>query len=193
MLPYRYLEDGNSVELTSPFWKNMHLSGLHCALLLMFTLQPFIYSQASVAVNAVAPSVNNFAYPQSIFVDSPNGHIWVTDFDNHRVMRFDVSILVSINRVEGTTFPADHFLSQNYPNPFNPVTQIFFSVGNTGHTSVAVFNLLGQKITDLFNDVATSNTQYMLTFDAKYLPSGIYWYALRTTQGVVVKRMCLMK
>jgi len=89
--------------------------------------------------------------------------------------------------------PQDFFLNQNYPNPFNGSTQITFSTRLTGDVILSVYNLLGQKIITLFDDIATANTIYSITFDAKNLPSGIYLYSLRTIGGNEVKRMCLLK
>lgn len=140
-----------------------------------------------------APTVSNFTYPQSVFVDSPNGHIWVTDFSSHRVMRFDVSTLTSISESEKLQLPQKFSLNQNYPNPFNGGTQITFSVRLTGNAVLSVYNLLGQKIITLFEGIATANTIYSITFDAKNLPSGMYLYSLHTDNGVEVKRMCLLK
>lgn len=142
---------------------------------------------------AGSPTARNFAYPQSLFVDSPNGDIWVTDFDNHRVLRFDVSTLTTVERSLASSLPGESFLSQNYPNPFNPKTHIAFSVTNTGHASLRVYNLLGQEVASLFNEVAAANTVYSVVFDAKNLASGIYVYGLRSAKGYERKRMCLMK
>jgi len=141
----------------------------------------------------LTPTSSNFTYPQSVFVDSPNGHIWITDFSNHRVMRFDVSSLTSASETKKFQSPHNFFLSQNYPNPFNGRTQITFSTRLTGDVVLSVYNLLGQKVIILFDGIATANTTYSITFDAKNLPSGIYLYSIRTENGVEVKRMCLLK
>ena len=141
----------------------------------------------------LTPTTSNFTYPQSVFVDSPNGHIWITDFSNHRVMRFDVSSLTSVGETEKISSLQDFFLNQNYPNPFNAETQISFSTNLTGDVVLSVYNLLGQKVIILFDGIATVNTRYSITFDAKNLPSGIYLYSLRTESGIEVKRMCLLR
>jgi len=155
----------------------------------------FFYSAAFFTQSKVTlpPTANNFAYPQSIFVDSHSGHIWVTDFDNHRVLRFDVSTLTGIDDSESPSGLSDYFLGQNYPNPFNAGTQIIFSTKNTDEVSVEVYNILGQKIVTLFNEIATAGTIYTIPFEGKDLPSGIYLYSIRTTSGSEVKKMCLLK
>jgi DNA-binding beta-propeller fold protein YncE len=152
------------------------------------------YAQTNSIQNiAVPPTASNFTYPQSLFVDSYSGHIWVTDFSNNRVLRFDVSTLTTIDETQTSSSPTDYFLGQNYPNPFNSSTQIMFSNNSTGVLLLEVYNMLGQKILTLFNQVANANTMYSVTFDAKNLPSGIYLYSIRSATGIEVKKMCLLK
>ena len=173
----------------------MNCFRIQCAcLLLLVTYHVVTYSQTNVAHKITAPpTANNFAYPQSVFVDSPNGHIWITDFSNHRVLRFDVSSLTTVGESNTSPPPSYYFLGQNYPNPFNSITQITFSTKTTGAFGLTVYNLLGQKISTLFDEVAEANTLYSIGFDAKTLPSGIYLYSLRTANGNEVKRMYLLK
>ncbi|MFA6467412.1 MAG: T9SS type A sorting domain-containing protein [Bacteroidota bacterium] len=139
------------------------------------------------------PSSSNFAYPQSLFVDSQNGHLWVTDFDYHRVLRFDVSQLTAVEVTRSAAVPRNMFLSQNYPNPFNPQTQISFSVERNGPVSLRMYNLLGQTVATLFNETATAHTLYSITANGKDLSSGIYLYVLRSEEGSLTRRMCLVK
>jgi hypothetical protein len=172
----------------------MNINRMHFVLFLLIVLFHFTaYSQQNIPDQETAATATSFAYPQSIFVDSPNGHIWVTDFDNHRVLRFDVSILLSVGKTFESDIPREYSLAQNFPNPFNPTTQISFSLKNTDQASLSVFNLLGQEVSVLFNGIATSNTVYSITFDAKHLPSGMYLYSLRTSNGSEIKKMLLLK
>jgi len=153
-----------------------------------------ILSQTHNIQNITAPpNASNFAYPQSVFVDSYNGHIWVTDFDNNRVLRFDVSTLNAIDELKSPGVINGYFLSQNYPNPFNSGTQIVFYTSTSGNAQVEVFNIIGQKIASLFNSSVTADRIYTITFDGRDLPSGIYIYSLRTQNGSEIKKMCLLK
>lgn len=150
-------------------------------------------AQIQTVQNLAVPIASNFAYPQSIFVDSPNGHIWVTDFDHHRVLRFDISTLTSVAHEMQFVVPEEFYLGQNFPNPFNPTTQITFSLQNTLPASLRVYNLLGQEIAVIFNGIATSKTVYSFSFDARNLPSGMYLYSLRTPNSCEIKKMALLK
>ncbi len=141
---------------------------------------------------AATPTANNFTYPQSLFIDSQNGHVWVADFDNHRVLRFDVSTLTTVSKMHSISPPEQYVLAQNYPNPFNPVTRIGFTLFNSGFTSLKVFNLLGKEVATLV-DHAKEAGIHTVTFDASRLPSGIYFYTIRSGTFVETKRMILLK
>ncbi len=83
-------------------------------------------------------------------------------------------------------------LSQNYPNPFNPVTSIQYSVANNGKVQLEVFNLLGEKVAQLVNQVQRPG-EYTIQFDGANLASGIYFYKLTTQNFTQTKKMILMK
>lgn len=88
--------------------------------------------------------------------------------------------------------PSDFLLSENYPNPFNPTTTFSFSVPQASQVQLEVFNVLGQRIRTLINDVVPSGI-HEVRFEAGDLPSGIYLYRLETPNGSFVKRMILAK
>lgn len=89
--------------------------------------------------------------------------------------------------------PGKFILAQNYPNPFNPNTQIEFVVPQTGYASVKVYNLLGQEVATAFAGNAEAQQINTARFNATNLPSGIYYYTLRSAGKVETKRMVLMR
>ena len=93
-----------------------------------------------------------------------------------------------------TSLTADDYkLSQNYPNPFNPSTKFSFAMKNAERTTVKIYNAVGQEVATLFNGIAQAGQVYLLTFDAKNLPSGIYFYVLRSQSRNDIKKMMLLK
>ncbi len=87
----------------------------------------------------------------------------------------------------------DYQLTANYPNPFNPSTTFRFAVAKAEKVAVKVFNTIGQEVRTLFNDIASPDVMYSITFDASGLASGTYFYMLKTQDRCEVKKMILMK
>jgi hypothetical protein len=90
------------------------------------------------------------------------------------------------------TLPQEFNLSQNYPNPFNPSTIIKFSVASSGYATLKIFNTLGEEVAVLLDkDFAAGN--YEVEWNAAGLPSGIYFFQLKTEGFVKTKKMIFMK
>jgi len=86
----------------------------------------------------------------------------------------------------------DFQLEQNYPNPFNPTTKIKFHISKNGYTYLRVFNILGNTVATPINEELSAG-EYNINFDATGLPSGIYFYQLKTNNYVETKKMILLK
>lgn len=81
----------------------------------------------------------------------------------------------------------------NYPNPFNPATVIRFTVPASGRAVVKVYNLLGQEVCTLLDDITETGTYYTVHFDGTHLASGVYLYTLESNGQRKVNRMLLLK
>lgn len=92
----------------------------------------------------------------------------------------------------GDNRPTAFALSQNYPNPFNPTTQIEYSVPETAHVRLDVYDMIGQRVATLVNENMTAGN-HTVTFDAGTLASGIYLYRLQAGNTVMTKKMSLIK
>jgi WD40 repeat protein len=88
--------------------------------------------------------------------------------------------------------PAAFSLSQNYPNPFNPSTTIEFQIPSDGFVSLKIYNSIGQDVTTLLNKHQSAGS-YSITFSADKLPSGLYFYTLRSGEFSSTKKMLLLK
>jgi len=88
--------------------------------------------------------------------------------------------------------PSTYILSNNFPNPFNPSTKIKYSIPQSSNVVIKVFDILGNEIETLVNEVKTSGT-YELTWNVENLPSGVYFYQLKAGNFVQTKKMILLK
>ena len=93
---------------------------------------------------------------------------------------------------EVSSLPTEYSLSQNYPNPFNPSTKIKYSIPQASHVIMKVFDVLGNEILILVNEEKNTGI-YELTWNAEKLPSGIYFYQLKSGSFVETKKMILIK
>jgi len=83
-------------------------------------------------------------------------------------------------------------LEQNYPNPFNPSTKIKYSIPELSFVTFKVYDVLGNEIETLLNEEKPIGS-YEVEFDARNLPSGIYFYRLRAGDFIETKKMILLK
>ncbi len=98
--------------------------------------------------------------------------------------------------------PVHFILEQNYPNPFNPVTKIKYSIpalhnplqgrAMGGLVTLKVYDILGNEITTLLNETKQPGT-YEVEFNAEGLPSGVYYYQLKSGSFFETKKMVVLK
>lgn len=90
------------------------------------------------------------------------------------------------------TQPDNFELLQNYPNPFNPTTTIEFYLKEAGDVTITVFDILGNKITELVKAYLQSGN-YSTSFVADNLVSGTYFYTMQIGDFVDTKKMIILK
>ena len=100
---------------------------------------------------------------------------------------------VPVTYVEGTQeTPVHYSVFQNYPNPFNPSTTISYELPSRSHVTLKVYNLLGQEIATLVNEIQDAGSK-SVEFEGSHLPSGVYLYRLQAGKLVENKKMILVK
>jgi len=113
---------------------------------------------------------------------------------SYRLKQIDLDGTISYSDVVDVTveLPRVFALEQNYPNPFNPATSIKYSIPADGFVNLTVYNMLGEKVTNLINQNMKAG-RYEIKFDASKYASGIYFYRLESGQFISVKKMMLLK
>ena len=106
------------------------------------------------------------------------------------------------NEVEvDLSLPHIFSLAQNYPNPFNPITTIKYTIPNVtlsgnaiegSRVILIIYDLLGNEITTLVNENKPAGN-HEVSFDAKNLSSGTYFYKLQAGSFVETKKMILIR
>ena len=97
-----------------------------------------------------------------------------------------------------TTIPIkDNVLYQNFPNPFNPETTISFILKTDSHVIIDIYNIRGQKVKSLVNEIKTSGNHSVLwngtNENGLSVSSGFYLYKMQTNNFVATRKMVLLK
>jgi hypothetical protein len=119
-----------------------------------------------------------------------NGYIFAGT-NNHSGYRRSLSEITSTQNISTET-PSKYSLSQNYPNPFNPITNVKFSILNSGDVKLVVYDIMGKEVQTLVNERLQPGT-YEAAFDGSSLNSGVYFYKLITNTFSETKKMLLIK
>jgi hypothetical protein len=98
---------------------------------------------------------------------------------------------------EITLRPSEFELYQNYPNPFNPETKIEYALKKTGHVTLYIYNVLGEKVKTLLDQDQPAGF-YQINWDGKNdngkpISSGIYLYKLEVNGFSEARKMLLLK
>ncbi|CAF3329126.1 unnamed protein product [Rotaria sp. Silwood2] len=88
--------------------------------------------------------------------------------------------------------PNRYLLAQYYPNPFNPVSIINYQLAINSFVTLKVYDLAGKEVASLVNEMKDAG-YYSISFDAKNLSSGTYFYKLSTDKFSDVKKMVVVK
>lgn len=83
-------------------------------------------------------------------------------------------------------------LEQNFPNPFNPVTTIRWALPRRGRVSLAVYNILGEQVALLEHGERQAGW-HETRFEASGLPSGVYFYSMRTGDGIRSRKLIIAR
>ncbi len=105
--------------------------------------------------------------------------------------------VTDLEQTELSTIPTEFTLSQNYPNPFNPETIIEFQIPNRSHVTIRIYNLVGQEIVILANEVKDIG-HFKIVWDGKdsfgtIVTSGVYIYQMRAGDFVTSRKLILLR
>ena len=131
----------------------------------------------------------------SVDIDD-DGDMDVLSASGNKIVWYENMLITGIE-TKATSIPEKFILHQNYPNPFNPQTMIEYQLPQTCHVRLVVYNLLGQEIATLLDQVQQTG-QFNVVWDGKdnygrVVPSGVYFYRLETENFSEMKSMILLE
>ena len=86
--------------------------------------------------------------------------------------------------VDADSEPVVFGLDPSYPNPFNASTVIGYRLSENGGAEVQIYNALGQQVRTLVDGDQVAGQR---------LASGVYVYRLTSAQGVLTRKMVLLR
>lgn len=112
--------------------------------------------------------------------------------------RIDQFQTVSVDEPpKSAVVPSAFHLFQNFPNPFNPQTTIRYELPATSPVSLKVFNISGQEIISLVEEIQSAGSHSMFwngnNASGEKVPSGIYYCRLKMGNVVQVRKMVLTR
>jgi hypothetical protein len=96
------------------------------------------------------------------------------------------------DEVEPVLLPSQFKLSPAWPNPFNAQTQIQVEMAHLGRLQLSVYNLLGQEVMVLSDDILEPG-RYRFVFDAEHLATGSYFLHARTANQAQTQKILFLK
>jgi hypothetical protein len=99
---------------------------------------------------------------------------------------------ISLRMMRSRIEPDQFILHQNIPNPFNPSTVICYSLPSDTKVTLTVYDVTGRVVRNLV-DANQNAGEKTVEFDAENLPSGVYYYFLRTDYGTKSNKMILLR
>ena len=106
-------------------------------------------------------------------------------------------IVVNIDHNDSNIIPNKISLEQNFPNPFNPATAFQYNLAESGIIELTITDIIGRKVTTLISGYQRSGNHNVLwtgkDSNGNQVPSGIYFYNLKSGSNIITKKMTLSK
>ena len=142
------------------------------------------------------PALSATVVGSTLYLGTWNQSVWKGDF---------ASILTGVESSVHAPVVSCFKLEQNYPNPCNPSTNIGYTIASSkeqvaGSTKqvgmervrLVVYDLLGREVAVLVDGYQTPG-EHRVTFDARKLASGVYFYRLVAGGAVQTRKMALVR
>lgn len=150
-------------------------------------------------------------FTPGMVVESGDSAVIVVRFHPVLAMTWNGQLTINNNSTNNTQYPVSvtgtgqinsvgnggsiantYGLEECYPNPFNAQTTISFNLAKDGYTTLKVYNVRGDLVSELVaGRISAGNHSVVL--DASQMTSGVYFYQLESGEFSQVKKMVLMK
>ncbi|MFC0878664.1 YCF48-related protein [Saccharicrinis sp. FJH2] len=160
-------------------------------------------SETGIITDGKAPFYGNFKPYNTLSAFNgmdPNGEWTLTVYDSEpgnqgTLKAWGIRPLYekTVSNKIDDTYLASHSvqLFQNVPNPFSDRTRIEWVSQISGHTTLEVFNIKGQKTMTLLDQQMSPGT-YAVEMDGSELSPGVYFYRLKVGEHSLLRKLILI-
>lgn len=119
-------------------------------------------------------------------------HKYLILLEDSSLKMYGLDIVVAVEEEPPVLLPQSFVLGKPYPNPFNAAVTIPLTVPRRMHVTVRAYNILGQKVDEIFNGQLTAGT-VELNWDGGTLSSGIYFIQAELGDSKRTVKVTLLK
>ena len=105
--------------------------------------------------------------------------------------------IVSGDEYETPFVPTTTALMQNFPNPFNPTTTLIFDVAQAGNVTIQIYDVSGRLVATVLNAqkaIGRHQVEWIgKDANGSSVPSGIYFYRMKTAGYEATRKMILLR
>ena len=154
------------------------------------------YNSTNNFYNFYAYDLSGTSLVKKIDLNIPSQHILnVQDVIIASKEGFQIKAIVEKEffKRELLSLPNTPNINSLYPNPFNPILNISYSLPTETNLSVVVYNMLGEQVSVLVNNVYTTAGFHSTNWNASKFPSGMYFIKIETPSIIDTKKALLLK
>ncbi|MDD4157172.1 MAG: T9SS type A sorting domain-containing protein [Candidatus Cloacimonetes bacterium] len=151
-------------------------------------------------VEAVNLSIEHtYSYIDQAIQYNTKYYYWLQSFENDGTIQYFGPIQIETGDIPDTppAIPLITQLKRAYPNPFNPNTTIHFEIAEEDRVVIEIFNVKGQKIKTLYNQIVNPGHHHILwdgtDSNSRKTSSGIYFYRMISGKYTETHKMLMVK
>lgn len=188
----------NATQVTLSFWqRNCYVPGYYVLHALYYSTNGQQFTQVAefnanvpaweqINVNATSLAGNNVYFAWRYRGD------YATEWFLDDVV-VTAQIGTGVSRDADITIPEQFTLGNPYPNPFNSMVQIPFELATPQEITLAVYNVLGQRVATLVNHEKLEAGSHRMTWNGESAASGLFLVQLQSGSKVATQKILLVK
>ena len=162
-----------------------------------YSIIPFTYHDSSRqfvigARQGTFPAMSRERVLNIVWVDTGSGIGINSPVKFDTVIHYNGTATSVTSVLSSALIPLQAKLEQNYPNPFNAMTRIPYTIQQSSHVTLKIFDLLGREIAVLVDQRKEAGA-YTVDWNANNCSSGMYLYRLQANNFVKTKMLLLLK